>query len=291
MPAQKEIGSSSLSLTGRLGIIAGGGDLPIEVARACAERKVSLLIIALAGSGVCETDFQGHDIVHYRLGALGGMMKALRSHDISDIILAGRVKRPSLAQLWPDLKGLQFMLFQGLRAFSLGDDGLLRALRRFLEGEGFSLQGAHHWTPELLTPLGVLTQTKPDDGLLHDIEKGFIQAKLLGQQDIGQGLVVQKGKVIVAEDFNGTDAMIKRSASLLDDRDSAILVKVCKPQQDRDFDLPTIGLQTVKLAVESGLSGIVLEAGASFFLNKSAALDYADAHGLFIYGVEGHAYE
>jgi DUF1009 family protein len=268
----------------RLGIIAGGGRLPARLVESCEALNIDVFIVALEG----HTDpalVQGRFHIWARLGAVGTVIKALQDHALKDLVLIGSVRRPGMAELMPDAKALAFLSKAGLKAFD-GDDALLGALRGFLEDEGFALHGVHKFVQDLLTPLGVLGKVKPSKEHQQDIARGFAVSQALGALDVGQAVVVQEGLVLGVEAIEGTDQLLERCASLKRRGRGGVLVKSCKPQQDRDLDLPTIGLTTLKLAQQSGLAGVALHAGQSLILDLEEIIAFANAHKLFIIGVE-----
>ncbi|MEO5365335.1 MAG: UDP-2,3-diacylglucosamine diphosphatase LpxI [Magnetococcus sp. WYHC-3] len=267
----------------RLGIIAGGGALPLQVLRACRDRGIAPFVVAFTGQTDAATYNDAPHILT-RLGAAGTVIGALKKNDIRDLVLIGNMRRPSLLALRPDFKALQFFLKKGLRA--LGDDGLLRALRKFLEEEGFTIHGAQDFLPELLMPSGRIGKCEPNAAQWQDIKRGIEAALALGAADIGQAVVVQHGEILGTEGKGGTDELIRSCAPLQREGAGAVLVKLCKPGQDRDLDLPTIGAQTVRNIIEAGFSGLVAHAGQSFLCDREEVTALADRANIFVMGIE-----
>lgn len=268
----------------RLGIIAGGGDLPRQVVETCRQGRRPYFIVALEGQGA--EAWLTPDMPHMvsRMGAAGAILDRLRAEGVTRIVMAGGVRRPSLADLRPDWRAAQFFARLGLKA--LGDDGLLRAVALLLEEEGFQVVGVQGLVADLLTPAGVLTSAVPDAVGRADIAHGLTVARALGSVDVGQAVVVQGGLVLGVEAIEGTDALIARSAGLKRAGAGPVLVKCAKPGQDRRLDLPTIGPDTVAAAIAGGFSGIAAEAGGTLFPGREAALAAADIAGLWVAGVE-----
>jgi DUF1009 family protein len=161
---------------------------------------------------------------------------------------------------------------------------LLRAVADELEKEGFVVIGAHEIEPALITPEGLLGKVSPTPETQKDVERGIEVARQLGVLDVGQAVIVQQGIVLGVEGVEGTDALIERCRGLHRKGSGGVLIKSCKPQQDRRLDLPTIGVQTVRKAFQAGLSGIAVEAGASLLLDRSEVLHAADKLGIFVLG-------
>lgn len=265
----------------RLGIIAGGGGLPGKLIEACRRDGRSFFVLGFKG----QTDggvLKGTDHAWSKLGATGEAISILKSHAVDTLVLAGNIRRPSLAEMRPDLRTLQ--VFARLGFGALGDDRLLKAVAEELQKEGFSLMGAHEVEPALVTPEGVLGSVRPSNENRVDAEFGVIVTKTLGQLDVGQAAVVQQGVVLGIEAVEGTDALLERCAKLRRKGRGGVLVKSCKPQQDRRLDLPAIGLRTVRKAYEAGLEGIAAEAGASLLLDREEVIAAADKLGLFVMG-------
>jgi len=268
----------------KLGVIAGKGDLPRKVIETCVREGRDFFVIALKG----QTDKDLiKNVPHYwvKLGATEETIRTLKSESVTDIVMVGGVNRPGVFDIKPDLRTMQIIADVGIS--SLGDDTLLKAISRELEKEGFKVVGAHEIVPDILSPKGILTEKQPNESNKSDIEEGIKAAKTIGNLDIGQSVIVQQGVVIAVEAVEGTDEIISRYAKYkYKNGYQGVLVKTSKPNQDRRIDLPTIGTRTVKNAYNAGLSGIVVEAGASIILDRDETVKLADSLGLFIIGFE-----
>ncbi|HET8995409.1 MAG TPA: UDP-2,3-diacylglucosamine diphosphatase LpxI [Acetobacteraceae bacterium] len=267
-----------------LGILAGGGTLPAQVARAARAAGRDVFIVGLDGFAERAVLAEWpHEII--RMGAAGRILATLRAHDCQDIVLIGPVRRPSLLDMRPDAEGARILARVGRAAFA-GDDGLLAAVIRVLGEEGFQVIGAHEVLRAPLAPGGVLTRVAPDAQALADIARGVAVVRALGRVDVGQGCVVQQGIVLAVEAAEGTDAMLARVAPLRRDGPGGVLVKLVKPGQDRRADLPTVGPQTVRCAAAAGLRGVAFEAGGTILAESEATIAAADAAGLFLLGLD-----
>jgi len=267
---------------GPLGIVAGGGGLPRRIVECCRADGRDVFVLALSGAATPETVA---DVPHAwcRLGAAATGVALLREHGVTDLVLAGSISRPSLSSLRPDWRAAKFFAKVGYRL--LGDDGLLSAVVKELESEGFRLIGAHELLVAAAMPIGPLGRLEPDRDAEGDIARGVAIARALGALDIGQAVVVQQGLVLGVEAIEGTDALLRRCAGLRRDGPGGVLVKLAKPGQEARVDRPTIGPQTVALAAEAGLRGIAAEAGATLLLDRDEVIRAADRAGLFVAGV------
>jgi DUF1009 family protein len=267
----------------RLGIIAGGGGLPRRLVESCRAKGREVFVLALEGEADPETVA---DVPHAwcRMGAAAKALGLLRAHGVSDLVIAGGVRRPTLSSVRPDWRAARFFAKVGYRL--LGDDGLLSAIAKELEIEGFHLIGAHELLDEAAAvPEGPLGRIKPNAEAQADIARGIAIARAIGALDVGQAAVVQHGLVLGVEAIEGTDALLRRCALLRRDGPGGVLVKVEKPGQETRIDRPTVGPQTVRSAAEAGLQGIAVEAGATLLLDRDEVIRAADAAGLFIVGV------
>jgi DUF1009 family protein len=225
----------------------------------------------------------GADHAWLRLGQAGRAFELLHEKQVGEVVMAGPVRRPTLAEMRPDWRTARFFARIGLKA--LGDDGLLAAVIGEFEAEGFRVVGAHDVLGDLLALLGVWGAVQPDAQAESDIRRGIAVAQGLGALDIGQSVVVQQGIVLGVEAIEGTDALIERVSGLRRAGPGGVLVKLCKPGQDKRVDLPTVGPETVRKAQAAGLRGIAVEAGAAIVVDLDGMIREADRAGMFITGV------
>jgi UDP-2,3-diacylglucosamine hydrolase len=277
-----------MSSAGRLGLVAGGGDLPVRVAARCEAEARALFVVRLKGfASDTLARFEGIDS---GLGEFGRTLSALRDAGCREVCFAGTVSRPDFSQLKPDLKGATVL--PGLiKAATRGDDALLRQVLSVFEAEGFAITGADDLLGGDTLGEGPLGRVRPNAGQGSDIAKALQVARMAGEMDIGQGAVVCRGLVLAVEAQEGTDAMLERVAALpeaLRGRDGAregVLVKAPKPGQDRRVDLPVIGVRTLENAARAGLAGVAGEAGGLIVIEPEAVREAADRLGLFVAGV------
>jgi len=265
-----------------LALIAGGGRLPRVLAEAALGAGRDLLIVGLEGMVDQETLDAGRSCV-VPIGAAGRLMGLLRAEGIREVVFAGKVRRPSLKEMKPDWRGVKFLARIGAKA--LGDDGIMRAIIAAFEEEGFQVLPVDQVMRSLLAPLGPLGSLRPDELAQSDIAHGLEVARLLGQADVGQAVVVQEGLVLGVEAIEGTDQLLARVGPLRREGPGGVLVKIKKPQQDRRADLPTIGLTTLAGVRAAGLRGIAVEADATLILDRQKLIEEADKAGIFVIGV------
>lgn len=269
---------------GALGIIAGGGALPGEVAAAAQASGRRVFIVALENyAEPAVVAPYPHGV--FRMDAVGAIRQALREHGCGELVIIGPVKRPSIFSLRPDAEGIKLLARIGKAAFA-GDDGLLAAVIRVLGEDGFRVLGAHEILGGVLAPAGQLGAVAPDAAALADVQRGVAVLQAVGAADIGQACVVQQGIVLAVEAVEGTDAMLARIPGLARPGPGGVLVKLAKPGQERRADLPTLGAATIRHAHAAGLRGVAFEAGGTILADRSLMIEAADAAGVFLYGVQ-----
>ncbi len=270
-------------MAGALGIIAGGGQLPLQLIEACKTTGRSCFVLTFSDQpNESATSMAPHAVVP--LGSISQSLASLRQANVSEVVLAGRVARPSLTSLKPDLAATKLLAKLG-KAFFSGDDALLRALMEFLESEGFRVVAAQDILKSLLASAGCYGSCRPGAADEADIIKGLQLARELGRLDIGQSVIVEHGLVLGLEAIEGTQALIERCAGLKRERRAGVLVKAKKPQQDTRADLPAIGPDTVDALARGGYAGVAIEAGGALVLARAELIRRADQHGIFVMGI------
>jgi UDP-2,3-diacylglucosamine hydrolase len=274
----------SLPTGSKLGLVAGGGQMPLRVvtaARAAGHEVYALLIEGWADPA----DFPDVPFDTVKVGAVDDAFRKLHAQNVRHLVMCGRAYRPSLTSLAPGGGMLKLLARIGAAAFQ-GDDGLLKAMVKVVEEEGFSVLPAQAIVQDALLPAGLLTTRAPEAQSRADIRRGIAVVRALGAVDVGQGAVVQQGLVLGVEAIEGTDALLDRCGGLRREGPGGVLVKLVKPGQDRRIDLPTIGPVTIAHAAAAGLAGIAIEAGGTIVVDRATTVAAADQAGLFILALE-----
>ncbi len=270
-------------MSAKLGLLAGAGPLPSAVVAAARARGQACFVIAFDGQTDPVTVMNvEHAWVH--IGQVGECFRRLREAEVTEICMIGPMRRPSIAELRPDWRAAQLLARAGVRAF--GDDGLLSAIVKEIELEGFRVVGVESLLAELLAPSGAYGRHRPSAEDQIDIERAIVVLQALGPVDVGQAAIVQGGLVLGVEAIEGTDALVARCASLRRGPLGGVLVKLSKPGQERRVDLPTIGATTVEAVAAAGLAGIAIEAGRALVVNRAAVIAEADSRNVFVVGVD-----
>lgn len=238
-----------------------------------AARQKGRRVVAVAHKG--ETDpalaDRVDEIVWIKLGQLGHLIRSLKRREVRVAVMAGTIRKKRMFEnVLPDLKGLK--LISKLAVFH--DDDILRAVASELSNEGIEIVGSAAYVPELLAPSGCLTRRKPSSAEEDEIRFGWSIAKELGRLDIGQCVVVRRKTVLALEALEGTDQTILRGGSLAGEK--AVVVKVSKPNQDLRFDIPSVGLDTIKAMAQVKASVLAIEAGKTLIFDRAEMVSYAD---------------
>jgi DUF1009 family protein len=267
----------------KLGIIAGGGDLPERIIKACQVSGREYFVVGIDGHASPEIlDGIPHSLVN--IAKAGSGFKILKQEKVAEVVLIGDVKVPLLTKMWPDYRTFKFFGKNALKSLFCfnGDNSLLISLANELEKEGIKVIGAQEILVDLLAPEGLLGAVTVPEEYLSDIEFGVATALDLGRRDVGQAVIINSGLVIIEEGKAGTGQMIKDSRSIAPDGRGGLLIKLKKPGQDRRMDLPTIGVMTVIEANKAGLVGIIIQAGETIIVDLESVISAANQKGIFI---------
>ncbi|MCW5892586.1 MAG: UDP-2,3-diacylglucosamine diphosphatase LpxI [bacterium] len=265
----------------RIGLIAGSGRFPVLFAETA--RRNGVKVVAVAHGG--ETDERLAAVVDSITwvvpGQLEALIAALKAGGVRRTVMVGGIAKPKLfREFQPDARALAAIM----RVGKLRDDLLLRALAEELESEGIAVVESTLFLQEIVPQPGVLSRRVPTEEEWQDIRFGFRAAKLIGQFDIGQSVVVRGGAVVAVEGIEGTDATIRRAGHLVNG--DIVVVKACKPTQDLRFDLPAIGPETIRTIVEMRGRVLAVEAGRTVVLDRAEMLALADAAELAVVAVD-----
>jgi DUF1009 family protein len=262
-----------------LGIIAGNGVYPRLLADGA--RKAGVVkIVATAFTDETDPVLERHvNVLEWmRVGQLGRFLKFFRSQGIQHAIMAGQIAPKNLFDLRPDLKAL--MLLGKLKQRNA--ESIFAALADELAKIDIDLLPATTFLEDSLAQSGVIAGPKLSPRQEHDVELGWNVAKEIARLDIGQTIIIKNGTIVAVEALEGTNEAIKRGGTLA--REGAVMVKVSKPNQDMRFDVPVIGVETVRIAAESGVRVIAVEAGKTLLLERDAVVDLANCTKISIVG-------
>jgi UDP-2,3-diacylglucosamine hydrolase len=264
----------------KLGLIAGKGELPIAVADEAKTQGYTVIAVGL--EPLADKSLSSHvdQIQWVNVGKFGKMIDTMKKYDIREAVMAGKVSKTLLykSRITPDLRAVKLLMSLKDRS----DDSVLLSITDELAREGIHLLDVLRFSSALLASKGVLTKDGPSDQEWKDIAFGWKIAKEIGRLDIGQTVVVKNQAIMAVEAIEGTDEAIKRGGTLAGK--DAVVVKVSKPNQDMRFDVPVIGLDTVKAMKAVHARVLAVEANRCLVLNKDKILDEAKKAGISIAG-------
>ena len=271
-------------LAERIALIAGNGQYPLDFAKKASDLGKDLIVIAVSG----ETDpeicrFSKNEIFWIKVGQFSKLLNILEQSAVKQAVFAGGISRVKLFRNFlPDLKAFSLAAKLG----TVRDDVLLRAIAEEIERLGIQVINGALYLDDAIPKPGLLSSRELSPEEMADALIGWRAAKVIGEHDIGQSVVVYKSLVVAVEAVEGTDEAIARAGLLSNLKGSspghcgAVLVKVCKPQQDQRLDLPTFGPRTIVEMRRSGLSAAVIEAGASLMIEPAKVIQMANENGI-----------
>lgn len=268
-----------------IGLIAGGKQFPILVAQGVKAKGHRLVVAGFTGHTNMDVVPLADEWLELKLGKLNKLIRYLKSNGVDRIIMAGTIDKPKVMDVRHlDMRAIKLVFSQKGK----GDSALLGILAGEFEKEGMPVVPAHEFLPELLTPEGVLTRRQPDEREWEDLGFGWKIAKELGRMDVGQCLIVREGIVAAVEALEGTDEAIKRGCAY--GGSGCVVIKVFKPGQQKEVDLPSLGLDTLKTMADGKATCLGVEAGKSLFFDREKTIQFADDNGISIVGISAEAF-
>ncbi len=266
---------------GRVGLLAGIGQLPVEFMRAAQSQGYEVVVIALVPQVSPALREEANRYYDISIAKSDTIVKTLHKECVKEVTMLGKVTKELLFKglSFPDMRTLK--LLNRLR--NRKDDTIMLAIVEELENEGISVADQTYYLSPLMPKEGVLSKRKPTKEEWEDIKFGFQVAKAMGALDIGQTVVVCKKAVMAIEAIEGTDACIRRGGEL--GRGEAVVVKTAKPNQDPRFDVPAVGLKTLESMLESECKVIAMEAERTLFVEQEKVLAFANKHGIAVCSV------
>jgi len=268
-------------LPASIGLMAGYGAFPLELAKSLQSRGVAVHTVAAREETSPEIEQYSASVCWLHVGQLGGMIKTFKKAGVDSMLFAGKVQKLHLFRNFrPDLTAIKTLALLPDRR----DDTIMNAIADEVAKAGIVVRSQVEFSGEMLAGAGHLFGPKPSAKALKDIAFGYRQAVGIAALDIGQTVVVRHGAVLAVEAIEGTDETIKRGGGLA--RDHAVVVKVAKPEQDLRFDVPAFGADTIETMHASGCSVLAVQSGITLMIEKQKIADLADKYGISIYGYQ-----
>jgi len=260
-----------------LGIIAGNGVYPRLLADSARKVGVKKIVAAAFTDETDSTLVQHVDLIEWiRVGQLSRLLKFFREQKIPHAIMAGQIAPKNLFDLHPDWKALLVLAKLKQR----NAESIFAAIGDELAKVGVDLLPATTFLEEFLAPPGLIAGPKLTRREEEDVDLGWKIAKEIARLDVGQTVIVKNGTIVAVEALEGTNETIKRGGNLA--RKGAVAIKVAKPYQDMRFDVPVIGVETIRIAADAKLRAIAIEAGKTLLLEKDTIIDLANCSKLSI---------
>jgi DUF1009 family protein len=254
-----------------LGIIAGNGVYPRLLADSARKAGVKKIVVAAFTDETDPSLEQQVDLTEWmRVGQLSRLLKFFQGQNIHHAIMAGQIAPKNLFDLRPDWKALLMLA----RLKQRNAESIFSAIADELAKIDIELLPATSFLEDFLAPAGLIAGPKLSRREEEDVDLGWKTAKEIARLDIGQTVIVKNGTVLAVEGFEGTNEAIKRGGALA--REGAVMIKLTKPNQDMRFDVPVIGVETIRVAKEAKIRVIALEAGHTLLLERAAVVDLAE---------------
>lgn len=270
----------------KLGLIAGNGRFPILFAKGAKENNVPVIAVGIEGEASPEIEQYVEKLYWIGVAQIGKLIKIFKQEHISKAVMAGGLTKTNM---FSSLRNLKYL--PDLRTINLwyknvkrrDDHSLLGAVADELLKDGIELQNSTLYVPQLLVGKGTLTKRRPTDRETEDITFGWPIAKEIARLGIGQCLVIKEKVVVAVEALEGTDETIRRGGSL--GRGDIVVIKVSKLDFDPRFDIPTVGLETIKSLKEASATVLALEAEKTIILDFEETIHAADQVHIAVVGL------
>jgi len=262
-----------------IGIIAGGGKLPIAIGSNLIKKKYNIFFFVIEEFFNINY-YKNFDVIIINLKSAKNIINALKSRNIDSIIMAGNINRPSLTDLSFDYQ--TFKLAKNLLLNKTGDDGLLVSIKKYFNDNGFSYFDWKKHCPELFANKDLLTEIKPSIKAQENLQKALSIFRSFGEIDVGQSMIIQNQIVLGLEAVEGTDNLMIRCKDYKKSGDKGIMVKFAKYNQSNILDIPTIGENTIRLLKDCDYEGLYLEKDRCLIIDKEKTIDLANQFKIFI---------
>lgn len=267
----------------RYGLIAGNGRFPLLALEGARRLGHDVTVVAIQEEAAREVEAAAPRCHWISLGQLSKLIEILKEDGITEVVMAGQVKHAKIfSSIVPDWRLVKLLASLP----SKNTDGLIGGVVRILEDEGIHLRDSTFLLKPLLATSGAMTRRKPDKEESTDIEYGCRVANALAGFDVGQSVAICERACVALEAMEGTDAMLRRAAGLVNGRRLS-LVKVARRREHLLFDVPTVGSGTIPVMRETGTTVLAVEAGRTLMLDKEQMLEAADEAGIAMVGFEG----
>ena len=267
----------------KIGIIAGGGKLPIIIGESLIKSKFEIIFFCIKDHYDSKF-YKNYEHETISITSLKLIIRKLKEKDIKKIIMVGKVTRPSIKDIKFDFSTLSLIKYLALE--SKGDNKLLNSISKLFHDKGFSIYDWKKKCQDIFVKEKYLTSTLPSKFAIKNLQKGLNSFKYIGRADIAQSLIVQNSIILGVEAAEGTDELIKRCLKYKKRGDKGILIKFTKYNQNKILDIPVIGLKTVKNLLKYNYEGIYLETNKCIIIDKEKVIKFCNSNSIFIATVD-----
>src|SRR6516165_6045060 len=259
----------------RYGLIAGNGRFPLLALESARRLGHEVTVVAIQEEATRDLEAMAPGCHWISLGELSRLIEILKREGITEVVMAGQVKHAKIfSTIRPDWRLLKLLATLPAK----NTDGLIGGVVRILEEEGIHLSDSTALLRPMLASEGVMTRRKPDSGESTNIQYGRRVANALAGFDVGQSVAICERSCVALEAMEGTDAMLRRAASLANGR-ALTLIKVARRREHLLFDVPVVGLDTIPVMRETGTTALAIEAGRTLMLDKEQMVAAANLAG------------
>jgi len=255
------------------GLIAGNGRFPVLALEAAKKAGLDVVAIGIKQEASPEIEPLAQRCHWISLGALSKLIDICHREGITQVMMCGQVKHAKIfSSIVPDLKLVKLLASIETK----NTEGLIGGVIKVLKDEGIELLDSTLLLKDLLAPAGVLTKRKPSAEEERDIDYGRLIAAALSEHDIGQSVAIAERACVAVEAMEGTDAMLRRAASLVEGKPLR-LIKGSRRRKHMLYDVPVIGPQTIAAMRETRATALSIDAGRTLLLDRTELLRQADA--------------
>ena len=257
---------------GKIGLIAGGGVLPLEFVRSAAKKGEKVVVFAIEGAASTELEDAADKVYWVKIDQYAKFLLLLVKERIRELAFLGKVEKNNI---YRDIYKKELVDVYDKRDYSIFDEVAKR-----LKKLGVTMIEGTRYLSHLLAEKGILGEVQPDERIGLDISLGFETAKKITDMDIGQTVIIKSGGVVAVEAMEGTDETIERAGRIAGE--GCVMVKVSRPGQDMRWDVPTVGPRTIEKLAENKFSALAIESGRMYLLEKDRFIEMADSSNIAV---------
>ena len=270
----------SILLEQKQALIAGDGQLPVIMAQNAAKNGLDVICISLSGDNVNQLKKTCAKVYSCAPGEISKIENILKDEGVKQLTFLGKVHKGLILKR-PKFDSRAIEILKSVK--QLNDDQVMLLAVSELEKIGVSVLDQTLFIKNLMIPAGVLGKLKPTESQINDVQYGYKMAKEMGKLDIGQSVVIKDKMIMAVEAIEGTDKCIERGGKIA--KKGGVVVKVAKPEQDKRFDIPAVGLNTLKIMKKYKLAVLAVEANETIIVEQNKVVDFANKNNIVIMAV------